>query len=341
MAAVGAGASPPAATFGPLALSSMWAQRFDDPDDLRPFFDAGRAMGFERFELSHTHSPAALASIPPDVVIASIHHPCPAGPPLRPGDDATSPDPAARARWTDALRRTIDTAQRLGASAICAHLGSAHDEAVRKLWFELHSRYQAGQKGSPRYVEALGALRDRLAVVQPAAIERAVAVLTRVVGDLRGAGVALGIETGYHGWELPTAGGMGVLLADIDAAMPGAVVGGADCDGARLTGTADTVPVVGAWLDTGHVGVQANVGTATFNEWFDAVARVGGRWGGMHWHDVVGVRDHLPPGMGRLDLTSIGRSLAAGGRHAMAWTLEVDWYMSPDEVVRGAQTVSG
>ncbi|MCC7019763.1 MAG: TIM barrel protein [Ardenticatenales bacterium] len=319
--------APVPLTFGALALSSMWAQRFPNPDDLRPFFDAGRAMGFERFELSHTHAPAALASIPPDVVIASVHHPCPAGPPLRPGDDATSPDPAARARWADALLRTIDTAQRLCATAICAHLGSAHDERVRKLWFELHSRYQAGQKGSPRYVEALGELRDRLAVVEPAAVERAVDVLASVVGDLRGAGVALGIETGYHAWELPTAGGMRLLLEGLEAAETGAVVGEA--------------AVVGAWLDTGHVGVQVHVGTAMFDEWFEAVARVGGRWVGGHRHDVVGVRDHLPPGGGQLDLTSIARRLTAGRSLAMVSTLEVDWYLSADEIVRGARIVTG
>jgi|GEM_PF-3264803 len=313
--------APSPLSFGKLALSSMWAQRFPNPDDLRPFFDAGRAMGFERFELTHTHSPAALASIPSDVVIASVHHPCPAGPPLRPGDDATSPDPAERARWADALRRTIDTAQRLGATAVCAHLGSAHDEGVRKLWFELHSRYQAGQSGSERYVAALGELRDRLAAVEPAAIERAVGVLAGVVGDLRGAGVALGIETGYHAWELPTAGGMRRLLEGVEAASTGAVVGDA--------------AVVGAWLDTGHVGVQAHVGTATFEGWFGAVAGVGGRWVGVHWHDVVGVRDHLVNGVGQLDLRKMGALLehAANGR-PIRETLEVDWYFAMDEIVR-------
>ncbi len=323
------------ASFGALALSSMWAQRFPDPDDLGPFFAAGRAIGFERFELSHTHSTAALAAIPPAVVIASVHHPCPAGPPLRPGDDATSSDPAARARWADALRRTIDTAQRLGATAVCAHLGTAHDETVRKLWFELHSRYQAGQSTDPRYVEVRAALAARLAAVEPASIARAVEVLAGVADELRSAGVALGVETGYHAWELPTADGMRRLLEGVDAAVPGAALG----DGA----------FIGAWLDTGHVGVQQNVGVATFEGWFAAVAAAGGgdgivagdrdaaghggRWVGVHWHDAVGVRDHLAVGAGALDLSAVGARLAkampACGRLD---TLEIDWYVDADEV---------
>ncbi|MEO8083819.1 MAG: hypothetical protein ABI780_08360 [Ardenticatenales bacterium] len=333
-------------TFGPIALSSMWAQRFPDPDDLRPFFQAGRAIGFERFELSHTHSAAALATIPPDVVIASVHHPCPNDGPLalRPGEDATAPDPAARARWRDALRRTIGTAKRLGAAAVCAHLGTAHDEAVRKLWFELHSRYQAGQTDRPRYAEALGELRARLDQVEPAAIARAVEVLSDVVGDLRSAGVALGIETGYHAWELPTARGMTALLDGVEATVPGAVVG--------------PDALIGAWLDTGHVGAQVNVGTASFEGWFEAVAAVaappgagrgraerGGRWVGVHWHDVVGVRDHLAVGDGVIPLARLVQRLtdtaAVGDPSAGPMsTMEIDWYFTPQELRRAAQILS-
>lgn len=318
------------AAFGPLALSSMWQQRFDDPDDLAPFFAAGRAMGFERFELSHTHSAAALATIPPGTAIATVHHPCPSdGPPaLRPGDDATAPDPAARARWLAALRATIATAQRLGARAVCAHLGGAHDAGVRRAWFELHSRYQAGQSTSERYVETKAALRARLAAVEPAATARAVGVLADAVGDLRAAGVALGIETGYHAWELPTTAGMRDLLDGLEAAVPGAVVG--------------PEAVVGAWLDSGHVGVQQNLGVATFDGWFEAVAAVGGgrggRWVGVHWHDAVGVRDHLAVGAGRLDLTTVAATLTGmrNGPSPCA-TVEVDWYLQPAEVEAGAR----
>lgn len=323
-------AAEPPDSFGPLALSSMWHQRFPDADDLRPFFAAGRAIGFERFELSHTHSTAALATIPPDVVIASVHHPCPNDGPLalRPGDDATSPDPAARARWRDALRRTIDTAERLGATAVCAHLGTAHDEQVRKLWFELHSRYQAGQSGTARYARALAELHDRLAQVEPAAIARAVDVLAEVVDDGRAAGVAIGVETGYHAWELPTAAGMAALLAGVDAARPGAAAG--------------PRAVIGAWLDSGHVGAQVNVGTATFEGLFEAVRAAGGRWVGVHWHDVVGVRDHLAMGDGTIPQDRLLQRLAEAADVGKAGplltsTLEIDWYFSPEEVQRAAR----
>lgn len=310
----------------PPALSTMWHQRFPTPADLRPFFTAARAMGFDRFELSHTHPSDALATIPPEIVIASVHHPCPNDGPLAlgPGDDATSPDPAARARWRDALRRTIETARRLGAGAVCAHLGGAHDETVRQLWFELHSRYQAGQADSPRYGQALAELRARLAEVEPAAIERAAAVLSGVVDDLRSAGVALGVETGYHAWELPTAGGMAALLAAIDAAVPGAALG--------------PDAVIGAWLDTGHVGAQVNVGTATFDGWFEAVRGIDARWVGVHWHRVVGVRDHLAGVWGRSEAAAVLAGIQSAGR-GVHHTLEVDWYFDPSEVEEAARSL--
>ena len=55
----------------PLALSSMYFQRWPDMGDLRPFFAAGRAMGFARFELSHDLGPEAIGRLAPgDVRIA-------------------------------------------------------------------------------------------------------------------------------------------------------------------------------------------------------------------------------------------------------------------------------
>ena len=167
--------------------------------------------------------------------------------------------------------------------------------------------------------------------MEPAAIERAVGVLAGVVGDLRGAGVALGIETGYHAWELPTAGGMRRLLEGVELAESRAVVGDA--------------AVVGAWLDTGHVGVQENVGTATFEGWFGAVAGVGARWVGVHWHDVVGVRDHLAVGTGTVAGPLLGaverRPVAASAWAGRSETCEFDHYLTDSEIAEGARLVVG
>jgi sugar phosphate isomerase/epimerase len=97
---------------------------------------------------------------------------------------------------------------------------------------------------------------------------------------------------------------------------------------ARLLGALSAEPA-GAWLDTGHIGAQAARGMAGFEDWW---AAVGGRWLGAHFHDVVGLRDHLAPGAGSLDFEALGAALPPG----ILATLEVDWYLQAEEVLAGA-----
>jgi sugar phosphate isomerase/epimerase len=117
-------------------------------------------------------------------------------------------------------------------------------------------------------------------------------------------GILLSLETGYQLRELPRPAGMRILL---DALAP---------RGLR------------AWLDTGHVAAQYALGFAGFEDWFSVV---GDRWAGVHVHDCVGLRDHLVPGSGAIDFRSLLPQLPP----KCHWTLEVDWYHSPEEVMSG------
>lgn len=293
----------------PIALSTMYAQRWPDARDLTPFFDAGRAMGFEAFELSHILSPAAVARVDPSSTpIVAVHHPCPRA------DDAdaavTDGSAARRAVAERQLRDSIDTCAALGAFAVVVHLGriSDGDGAGRRLSFEVENRYRAGSSRTQAYEAARGRLDGFIARCEPGVVDRALAALEPVVAHASRQGVRLGLETGRDSLELPTPTGMHRLL--------------------------DAFPrdVVGAWLDTGHVGAQANLGRSTFDDWFDAV---GDRWWGVHCHDVVGLRDHLIPGLGSIDFAAVARRI---GRVAVV-TCEFDYYFAPDEVVAGASVV--
>ena len=73
------------------------------------------------------------------------------------------------------------------------------------------------------------------------------------------------------------------------------------------------------------MGAQVALGVATWEDWWSAV---GSRWIGLHLHDHVGLRDHLLPGMGQLDLAALPERLGV----LSAATLEVDWYFSEAEI---------
>lgn len=293
---------------GPLALSTMYFQRWLDQRDLGPFFALGRELGFGAFELSHILAPTTVAAIEPGTArITAVHHPCPRPPDLEPGDDLCAAAPEARARAAAALTTSLQTAARLGAGAVVLHLGTIQDDAERtggRLRFELENRHRAGDRGSAAFSDALARLEDFVAAREPEHLARALPILETALALAERLDLRLGLETGAHCLELPGPEGMRRLLERFDT------------------------PALGAWLDTGHVALQAELGRPGFAAWFDAV---GPRWVGAHYHDALGLRDHLPPGRGRLDFDGI----EAGLPRAILRTYEVDWYWTPEELLAG------
>ena len=122
-------------------------------------------------------------------------------------------------------------------------------------------------------------------------------------------GVRLGIELRVQYWQIPTLDELGLLLAGSDPA------------------------VVGFWYDCGHVQVLHNLGLHEHARWLEQFAA---RIVGVHFHDVVGLRDHLLPGQGELDFDWIAGWLPP---HA-ALTCELDWYFDAEEIVTGAALVA-
>ncbi len=298
---------------GRLALSSMWAQRFEPADDLDAFFEAGRRMGFERFELSHGHSPEQIASIDPRrVSIPSVHHPCPLEAGSQPGESPISREGRTRARAQQAWIHSLETAARLGAEVVVAHLGRIEDDehgSCRRLRFEVEARWRGGLVDGRRFDRARRSLRAWLAEREDRALERALDALPPILDRARALGLRLGLESGYHADELPTAAGMRRLLAG-------------------LTDRGYDQDVVGAWLDVGHVGARQRIGPDGLPDWLAAVE---GRWLGVHLHDLVGLRDHLVPGMGELDLADLALRLP----DSILVTCELDWYFDEAEIQGG------
>ncbi len=297
-----------------LALSTMYFQRWLDRSNLAPFFEQGAKMGFRAFELGHVLSGDAVESaVGAARQVVAVHHPCPSDG-YDPRYSLTSLDRAGRAEACAAVRRSFNTARRLGAGSVVLHLGALEDdnaESLRRLEFELEARYRAGLRETAAYKQTLEHLCQLLAEREPQHLEAALEALHGLTREAAESGLRIGLETGCHPRELPSTAGMHRLLRELSQ------------------------PNVGAWLDTGHVGAQANLGTAGgFAEWFGTI---GDRWCGAHLHDLVGLRDHLVPGMGSLDFPDILSRLPSG----IVLTCEIDWYFSPEEVRAGLDRLRG
>jgi sugar phosphate isomerase/epimerase len=286
----------------------MYMQRWPGSAGPARFVDVARRLGFDGVEIGHVVRSEDLARFDPrDLAVVAVHHPCPSVPGGPGATNLLAADPDHRRRAADLVLQSLRTAEALGAGALVVHLGhldGAEGETVRRLAFELRSRYQAGERRTARYEAVRTALVGLLEEWEPARIEIAEDVLAPLLAEASRVGVRMGIETMADAVDLPRPAGFGRLLRSLG--------------GAGLRG----------WLDTGHVGAQENLGLLTLADWNEAV---GGAWLGAHLHDVVGVRDHLVPGRGQLDFAPAAIALPADA----VLTLEVDWYFDPDELATG------
>lgn len=287
-----------------LSLSTMWMQnRFDR---LVEFCHAGEEIGFSQFELSHIITPAMFEGFSPGAwTVSSVHDPCPR--PARttnPGKPLflSSTDPVVRTAAVEVACNTIKTAVCYGASVVVFHLGRV--DLSDGLEFELRSRFQAGLYGSPEYALALERITAARAAAAGPHLDAVIQSLEVLIPYAREHGVRLGFETRVNYGEIPSFEEMGQILNYFDE------------------------PSVGFWLDTGHAQVLANLGFHPLADWLHAY---GSRLIGVHFHDVHGLRDHLIPGTGEVDFSSVAHCLSAD----TVRTCEFDWYFTEDEIRQG------
>ena len=286
-----------------IALSTMWMQ--NRATHMTAWFEQVRSLGFDRIELSHIITPAMIDGVVPGhLPVSSVHFPAPTVPHPsvpRPADELlSSPDDELRAWAVEQGRRSIDLAVSLGAEAVCIHAGRV-DMPGRYEWV-VQQRYLGGAFGKPLYGEALGtALAARAAAVEPhfSAVRRSLGELAAYAETT---GVRLGIETRLQISEIPSLTEARTLLQEHDSA------------------------VLGLWLDTGHIQVQAHLGLPALGDW---LTFCGSRVVGVHLHDTRGLRDHVLPGMGAVDFAFVAAHLPA---HAVR-VCEFDWYFTPDEIL--------
>jgi sugar phosphate isomerase/epimerase len=292
-----------------IALSTMWAiGRFRS---LADFFNAGRKLGFTRFELNHAVNSAMLEGLSLDGSIASIHEPCPADLSAAELKErnwlVSAPDEENRQRGVAAVRRSIDLAHELGIPVVIVHPGRVDIDPT--LESTLVKFYREGKSGRPEYAQAkerLVAARAAQAETNMRSVRRSLIQLAEVAAQ---AGVRLGLENRYHYAEIPLPDELDDLL-DLGCGE-----------------------VIGYWHDVGHAQVLQHLGFYTHEEWLRRFAGPQGRLLGVHLHDVVGLDDHRAAGLGQVDWDMVARYLPASALR----TCEFQAFNSPQEVAAGAR----
>jgi sugar phosphate isomerase/epimerase len=295
-----------------IALSTMWAiGRFES---LADFFETGRELGFAQFELNHAITSAMLEGLSLDGMITSVHEPCPADLSVAELKKRkwliSAPDEENRRQGVAAVRRSIDLAHRLCVPVVIVHPGGVDmDPALESAVINL---YKQGRFDQPEYTQAkerFMAGRAAQAKVSMRAVRRSLLELAEFAAQK---GVRLGLENRYHYQEIPLPDELDDLL-DLGCGE-----------------------VVGYWHDVGHALVLQHLGLGSHEEWLRRFAGPEGRLLGIHLHDVVGLKDHLPVGVGQVDWQMVASYLPAGALR----TCEFQPFNLPEEVAAGLKRVA-
>ena len=295
-----------------LALSTMWA--VGQFPKLADFFDAGRKLGFARFELNHAVTSAMLEGLSLDGMITSIHEPCPADLSMGLLKErnwlVSAPDEENRGQGVAAIQRSVDLAHKLGVGVVIVHPGRVDIDT--RLESRLMSLYHAGQAGQPEYAQA----KERLMAARAAQAETNMRSVRRSLVELAEyaahKGVQLGLENRYHYHEIPQPDELEDLLS---------------------LGLGETI---GYWHDVGHAQALEHLGFGAHEESLRRFAGPQGRVIGVHLHDVVGITDHQAAGKGQMDWDMVARYLPAG----VLRTCEFFSSNSAEEVAAGARLLA-
>lgn len=271
---------------------------------INQFLQAACEVGFTRFELNHQIPPEVFEQIDFDTFcFNSLHNPCPAIIPMKQLEIEdrllTSLDEKSRQSGMDVLKNTIETARLLGARLVVIHSGwvtgsDAMDRTLRSLYLE-------GKENTPEYAQLKAKMiADRNERGKPhlQSLMKSFWEIIEFTGDCN---LMLGIENLLHYYEMPNFNEMSQILGEFKQ------------------------PWFGWQLDTGHIQVQQNLGLESFLYWLEQFA---GRMVGIHLHDVMGLKDHLAPGLGKVDFAAIAPNIPP---HAQR-TLEVKPFVTPAEI---------
>ena len=261
------------------SISTMWAMK--NYPDLNEFFMLAKQLGFQNIELNHQVNSTMLSRVSLDHVhFSSIHEPCPADISTKDLVDRdwliSSPDDDSRKRGVAAVKKSIDLAHKLAAPIIVVHCGSIH--STKNYESELRMLFDAGGAQSDRYLDIKSKfIQYRKDLVSPRlkAVKKSLIELIDYATQFH---VKLGLENRYHYMDIPSIDEMEEFLCLADSDQLGFI------------------------YDVGHAQALDRLGFYSHEEW---LTRYSSRMLGCHLHDVIGVTDHLAPGLGEIDFKKV------------------------------------
>jgi len=223
---------------------------------LQEFFDAAREAGYERFELNHFVSQEMVNGVkfPPDAIL-SLHAPCPTHPRTRDAE-VSSLDKDERLLAIEAVKASLDLAERIGAQVVILHAG--HVEVNPELEKELRVLYNQGQRGSARYQDIQAELIEERARHAQRHLDATMRSLERIATLADDAGIRIALENRFFYNEIPLPDELALILDEF--AGP-----------------------VGFWFDTGHAYALEELGFMRHSEWLSGFSQ---SLLGMHLHDI-------------------------------------------------------
>jgi putative hydrolase of the HAD superfamily len=300
--------APQPATVYDASLSTMWAMK--NFPTLTDFFEAARRMGFARIELNHKVTTPMLAGIDlSHYQFSSVHEPCPADI----GEDElkkrdwliSSTDEACRIEGVNAIKRSIDIANRIGIPAIVIHSGQSTPDKD-KLEKKLRAWIDEGKRDSDEYRTVQAQMINIRAEHATASFESLKKSMLDLLAHAEPLGVRLGIENRYHYLEHPSPDELQILL---DLASP---------------------KQIGFIYDIGHAETLDCLGFYLRGEWLERFAP---RIIGTHLHDVINTTDHYAAGLGKIDFETLYRYLPTDAFR----TCEFQSSNSPEQVKAGLE----
>jgi sugar phosphate isomerase/epimerase len=197
---------------------------------------------------------------------------------LKPGGDLfllSSPDREERQRAVTWTARTIEVANELEAAVVILHCGRVEMEPEIQ---KLHGFFKENRLISPDAQTFIGRKLDELAGLKPEYLDSLLFSLDRLIRVAEKQGVVLGLENRAHYHELP------------------------GCDDFEQLFSEFTGGPVGYWHDTGHAYTAELLTIVSPGALLEKHSK---NLVGLHFHDAIGLKDHLAPGTGKIDFRAI------------------------------------
>lgn len=292
------------------SISTMWA--INNYPDLNVFFTLSRQLGFQMIELNHQINSEMLSRVKLDhFQFSSIHEPCPAdiaNKTLVERDWViSSPDDGSRNHGVTAVKNSIALAHKLGAPTVIIHCGNVSIDTSYEA--KLRLLFNQGKTLSDEYKNIKSQFiqfRKDLAVPRFQAVKKSLLELIDYAAQFN---VKLGLENRYHYLDIPAIDEMDELLS---------------------LGSSDTLGFI---YDVGHGQALDRLGFFPSGEW---LSRFSSRIFGTHLHDVIGLADHLAPGLGDVNFKLISEYLPENSFR----TIEVQPGNTLAQVKRGVELLT-